>query len=206
MDISEWNRVWKEVKGFSGQFPDAIVIGGVAVYLHSQAIHMPVEFTHDADFCVGLPEWSDIRDLYEVTINRRLSKHQIIIDDVEFDLYLEHHNGLRIDYGVLETEAVRLNGVRVAGLGHLLLLKLDAFSARRTSSHGRKDQRDIAKLLLLLEKVDPVGVRGLVTSEDMEAIERVLRSEAFMELTDGNAHQASVLRKAAGTFFYALRD
>lgn len=209
IDEREWRRVWGAVRGLVEIFPDDVVlIGGVAVFLHARAAadaDLPAEFTHDADLYVSLASWADIRDLYEVTSNRRLSKHQLIIDDVEFDLYLQRNNGLRLDYDTVAAAAVTVEDTRVAALHHLLLLKLDAARARWTSAHGGKDRRDIAKLLVLMEGTDPDLVGIDATSEDLSTLDRVLASEAFRELAEGNAHLARRLRGRAERFLDTLK-
>jgi hypothetical protein len=206
---SHWQRVWAAVRTFAHTYPeDVIAVGGVAVYLHARAAadaDLPEEYTHDADVCVALTAWSDIRDAHEVTANRRLSKHQLVIDGVEFDVYLEHSHALRLDYAELAHGAVTIDGVRVAGLEHLLLLKLSAFRERGQSAHGRKDRRDIAKLLVLLDGASPRAALAHASDDDVVALSSVLDSDAFAELAAGNAHHAARLRKRASGFVAALR-
>lgn len=104
-------------------------------------------YTHDADLYVSLASWAAIRDAYVVVPNRRLSQHQITIDGVELDLYLEHNNALRVDFSDLVEASVVIDGARVACVEHLLLLKLSALRERWGSEHGAKDRRDVAMLL-----------------------------------------------------------
>lgn len=207
---AHWQKVWHTVQEVVGQFPeDSVLIGGVAVFLHTQAAkrpQIPVEFTHVADMYIGQNAWADLRDTYEVVPNRRLSKHQITVQGVEVDLYIEHQNGLRVVYRDLALAAVVLGGVRVACLEHLLLLKLSAFSDRRTSSHGQKDQRDIAKILILLSDTPPHYLLAQVEPTDMVLLDGVLGSSAFLEIADGNAHTAAPLRKSARIFVARLKQ
>lgn len=200
----EWSHVWRIVHAFAQDYEeDVVLIGGVAVYLHLLAAarkDLPVESTHDADLYVALASWSDIREHYSVEANRRLTKHQIVIDDVEFDIYLENHNGLRVAYADLREASVVLSGVRVAGLEHLLLLKLDAARDRWSSGHGAKDRRDIAKILILMRRMDPKYTLAQCTDEDMALLHRVEQSNVFSEIAMGNAHVASALRREARDF------
>ncbi len=207
MTDSEWRQVWKAVQTLTAEFPEGvIVIGGVAVYLHSlQEKSLAVEFTHDADVYVSLSIWADFRDMYDVTSNKRLSKHQIILNDVDVDVYQERNNSLRVPYAALAMAAEVTQGVRVAGLEHLLLLKLDAYKDRGRSAHGLKDARDVAKILILLRKTTPYYVLAQGTPEDVELIDRVLRSDVFLILAENNAHEASKLRKMASIYAEALR-
>jgi len=187
---------------------DVIVIGGVAVYMHLVAAavrELPVEYTHDADMYIAFAAWTDFRDQYEVVVNRRLGKHQTIIHGIEVDLYLERTHQLRVSYQDLAMAASTISNVRVASLEHLLLLKLSAFANRRGSAHGEKDQRDIVKLLVLLEHTKPYYVLAQADDEDMDLMDSILKSHAFMQLTAGNAHQASQLRARARIFFERVK-
>ena len=78
MDQAEFDRLLAACKELADYFPHGIVfIGGIAVYLH--AVNTPsvrelAELTHDADLYISLADMGDLRDLEEVTANRRLSK------------------------------------------------------------------------------------------------------------------------------------
>lgn len=206
-DETEWKRVWQSVQTFVQDFPDdTIAIGGVAVYLHSLASgDLPAEFTHDADFSVGLPSWAEMRDYYDVTTNRRLGKHQAVIDGIEFDIYVARQNKLRLDFDDLARHAMRIQNVNVAHPEHLLLLKLDALRARFASSHGQKDRRDVAKLLILLRDTPPRLAPRQLTDDDVDLIDRVMRSTAFSDIANGNAHRAKALKKLASVYVNALK-
>mgnify|MGYP001570170456 CR=1 FL=1 len=204
-----WNAVWTAVREFSSIDPDDIVlIGGVAVYLHTKVADrpdLPAEYTHDADFYVSRAVWSLIRSEHESVFNRRLSKHQVTINQVELDLYLEHQHALRVSYADLRQASVDISGIQVAGLEHLLLLKLDAYADRAASAHGRKDSRDIVKLLVLLSDTEPDYALAQATDEDVAALRSLIRSNVFSDLTKGNAHQASRLRRESRVFFDKLQ-
>jgi hypothetical protein len=192
------------------EYPDdLVVIGGVAVYLHTVAFaghELPIEFTHDADIAAALVSLADLRDQYEVVPNRRLSKHQVTVGDTEIDLYVERYNDLRVDYPELAMAAVELEGIRVACLEHLLLLKLDALAARWRSAHAEKDRRDVAKLLVMLRDTEPCFALAHGTADDLDLLERVLRSDAFMQLARNNALTARRLRDRASTFVDNLKS
>jgi predicted nucleotidyltransferase len=208
-DDEHWSRVQAAVIELTGLFPeDIIVIGGVAVYLHALASSsgLPVETTHDVDLMVALATWSDIREGYDVVTNRRLSKHQLTLGDVEVDLYVERNHGLRVGYADLAEHAVILNGIRVTGLEHLLLLKLGAAIARFHSAHGEKDRRDLAKVLVLLCGTEPDIVLAQASDADIEMLDKTLASNAFYEITNKNAQQASRLKKKASLFVARLKE
>src|SRR5277367_4563972 len=154
----EWSKVWKVVKDLTADNEDIVIIGGVAVYIHTEIYNskdIPVEFTHDADMAISLPTLSQLADEgYEIVTNKRLNKRQIIINDVDVDIYVAHQSKLRVSYNHLAESAKDLADggevVMVASLGHLLILKIAALEARWSSAHGEKDRRDVAKLMVMI--------------------------------------------------------
>ena len=141
-DEEEWEALWRGIDELSGFFPEGIVfIGGVAVYLHARLAKLSgawIEFSHDGDFYISLSDYADLRDIEEVTTNRRLNKHQIIKDGIDFDIYLEYRNDLRVKYADALAASTVIENVRVASLEHLLLLKLDAYEDGCTAPRGAK--------------------------------------------------------------------
>jgi len=194
----EWDVLWRNVAYLSEMFPDGIVfIGGVAVYLYTRSANASgrfVEFSHDGDFLISISDFADLRDIEEVTANRRLNKYQIIREGIDFDVYLEYHNRLRIPYAeVLEGSKV-IDGVRVAALEHLLLLKLAAFDARRGSAKGRKDERDLIRIGYLMDRGDVHEERFIrAVPRDVELLKTLLGSTEFITMVE-TTKQANSLR------------
>jgi hypothetical protein len=205
---AQWLDVWGTVCELVGNYPDdLVVIGGVAVYLYSRSRpSLAPEYTHDADFYVGDPGWISLQDDFLVTKNARLSKASMKLHGVKIDLYPQYEHGLRIDYEELAEAANEVDNVAVADLRHLLVLKLDAFRDRGRSETGKKDRRDITRLLVLLEDESPELIAGVVTDEDVELLEDVLRSSAMMEISAKNAKKASALRRRATKFVERLKE
>lgn len=200
--LEEWNALWKGIREINDLFPDGVVfIGGVAVYLHIDRDGLPpgfVEFSHDADLYFSLADFADLRDIEEVTANRRLNKHQIIRHGVEYDIYLERHNSLAVPYSEARAHSVVIDGMRVACLEHLLVLKLDAYRSRRGSSKGAKDERDLIRICYLLagKGLDLALVLPYLDSERMELLDGLKNSPGYLVLCEGNAHQARPVRDA----------
>lgn len=172
-DDNEWRKVMDGVKELSEFFPGGVVfIGGVAVYMHSIELDFKIlgETSHDADFFISLADFADLRDLEEVTPNRRLGKYQLIKKGVEYDVYLEKNNNLAVPFDEVFSRSVIMSGVTVAGLEDLLILKTMAYKDRKGSGKGAKDERDIIKILVLAEKHG-----GL----DMNVITRYFDDELF---------------------------
>lgn len=202
VDPDDWKRLWAGVREISGLFPDGVVfIGGIAVLLHVQSKKLPerfVELSHDGDFYVSLADFADLRDLEEVTANRRLNKHQIIKDGMEYDVYLENHNALSVRFNDVMQSSEVVDGVRIASLEHLLLLKLDAYRSRRGSAKGAKDERDLVKICFLLAETGlHLGrLTPYLTPENLESLALLRKSGEFLVICGGNAHEARELRES----------
>lgn len=196
----EWDALWRGIREVSGFFPDgAIFIGGIAVYLHALAQKLAagwIEFSHDGDLYISLTDYADLRDIVEVTVNRRLNKHQFVREGVEFDVYVEHNNGLRVPYKDIAAASTVVDGIRVASLEHLLVLKLDAYAARRGSAKGRKDERDLIRIahMLTTSGVHKERLKRLVTDEMLAQLLLVVQSSEFSPIAADNVKLASKLR------------
>jgi hypothetical protein len=199
VDDETWTALWGAICELSDLFPDGLVfIGGIAVYLHARQARLApwgIEFSHDGDFYVSLADFSDLRDIEEVTANRRLNKHQFIKNGLEFDVYLEYNNGLRVPYADAWTRSSIIDNVRAASLEHLLLLKLDAYADRKASAKGRKDERDLIRIAHILAhgRVHKTWLEPYATVEDVRLLTEALRSTEFVSMTQ-NVRQASTLR------------
>ena len=196
------------IKEIQEWFPDGVVfIGGVAVFMHSSKNEdVKTEFSHDADFLISMEDYMDLRDLEEVTSNKRLAKHQIIKNDVDFDVYVENHNDLAVPYSEVQKLSSVIDGVRVASLGHLLVLKVDAFSSRKGTQKGAKDARDVVKIMLGMSNQDIEAARPYITEKRLSLVESVSRSSAFDEMALNNKHEAKIIRNKFDQILDALRD
>lgn len=170
----------------------------VAVYLHIRRKKAAfVEFSHDGDFYISLQDFGELRDIEEVTTNRRRGKHQIVKNGIDFDVYVERHNSLLVSHQDVERASVVIDDVRVASVEHLLLLKLDAYRNRRGSGKGEKDERDIIRLGYLLSDGADLGLLApYLTAEMVDMLRGVERSKQFLVMCQRNAQQASRVREA----------
>ena len=94
MDI--FDKILEICKGLSKNMPDIVFIGGVAVYLHATVRHSKIvapEASHDADFMISFSDYGILKDMEEITYTPHLAKHQMVVNDVEFDC--EHVAPLR---------------------------------------------------------------------------------------------------------------
>ena len=179
--------------------PGLIFIGGIGVYLH--AINSPgvkdlAEATKDADLYISISGFSDLREIEEVSANRRLNKHEFRKDGFSFDVYTERHSDLPVPYAEVAANAHRYDGVRVAAPEHLLTLKLDAAVDRKGSEHGRKDIKDIIRLMLVAgaSRFDAKQCAAFMQDRHLELLESIERGPEFLSLARGNAKEAKATR------------
>jgi len=149
----DFNHILRLSKELSEYFFDGIIfIGGIASYLHILNFGQIniAESSHDSDFYISLADFADLRDIEQITPNRRLNKYQLIKEGVEFDIYVEHNHHLIVPYEDAFRNRVVLEGIPCVCLEHLLILKLEAYSDRFNSAKGGKDARDIIRIMLML--------------------------------------------------------
>lgn len=201
-DRSEFQTLLATCGEVAQQFPEGVIfIGGIAVYLHAinSATTAPfAEATHDADFMISLADMADLRDIEEVTSNRRLSKHQMVKRGFEFDIYTERQSALIVPYDEAAVHAETYDGIRVGCIEHLMVLKLEAFADRQGSRKGEKDAMDMMRIA----EVAAARRGGFRTDlalpylrdSHVALLDKVVRGPYATALARGNAHQAKQIR------------
>ena len=198
----EFDKLLSTVAEISSYFPDGVIfIGGIAVYLHAANHEETVSMkqtTHDADMYISLADMGDLRDIEEVTPNRRLSKHQMIKNNFEFDIYTERQSSLSVPYDQVMANSVIYDSVRVAGLEELLVLKMRAFQDRKGTAKGEKDARDIIRIAEIgychNEKFDAERIAGYFGEDELLLLRGIENGPDFMAFSKGNAMKAKALR------------
>lgn len=125
---------------------DFTLIGGWAVFVYTQSMK-----SKDIDVIVDYGELSELRQKYELSKNERLKKYEIKQGEVDVDIYLPHYSDLGVPVSCVIESSVSRGGFTVPKLEVLFLLKLYAYSARRGSIKGKKDEMDIFALAFLPE-------------------------------------------------------
>ena len=190
-----WQHIQSLALRLSTEFQDAVFIGGVAVYYHAARLDSRIaESSHDGDLYLSLLGKSTMRDRYEMQRNERLGKDSVLIEGEDFDVYVERQHSLAVPYNDVIAYAETIAGVRVAALEHLLILKLDAALNRRGSGKGEKDERDITRILALLDAPKPVLLRPFVSAKRREMLDAVIRRRDIFTRMGLNDHEASRLR------------
>jgi len=208
-DVSEdeWKRLWRGAEEISAWFPDGCAfIGGLAVYAHCQdkgGLEKFAAFSHDADLVIVRADFMDLRDLEEVSANRRLGKHQFIKNDFEFDVYEEGSSGLIVPVPEIIAASSLRHGIRVASPEHLLALKLEAYKDRQRSSKGDKDAEDVVRLVAILAK-EPIYAHRLkyLSDEHLDLLARTRSTATLLRMNGGNSFEAARL----GEVFDAGRE
>ncbi len=213
MDTREFENLITACLEVAGLFPEGVVfIGGIAVYMHATNVAETIalaEFTHDADFYISFADMGDLRDIEEVTANRRLSKHQMIKRGFEFDIYTERQSTLIVPYDVVLAASSVIGGMRIASLEHLLVLKLEAFHDRKDSAKGDKDAKDVIRIAAVAtrgpQKFRAARAAPYLTDEHLPLLSRVEKGPYAMSLARGNAMQAKQLRQDLSAIIAQLR-
>ncbi|MGA9855124.1 MAG: hypothetical protein WBR29_07605 [Gammaproteobacteria bacterium] len=213
---SDFTDVLQAAQTLGDDCPGAVLIGGLAVYLHTQnrplgtlpmSRERLVEFSHDVDAYISIQDLGGLRDIFEVTANARLHKHQVTVGSIESDLYVEHNNRLRVPYDELLAHASTYGSLRVAAIGHLLVLKFDAQAGRSGTSKGDKDTRDLVKLAVLANESDRVLLKPYLDSRGLARLQSVgATPTAFTLITRGNAQEAKQLRVLYNSFVEQLQE
>jgi hypothetical protein len=142
---------------------------------------------------------SDLRDIEEVTPNRRLSKHQLIKNGFEFDIYTERYSSLIVPFDQVKAHAEKYDLISVTCLEHLLVLKLEALKDRIKSSKGSKDAKDILRISQIASirdmTLDANLIDGYISDEHVEFLRHIEKGPEHLSLAKGNAKLAKKIRQ-----------
>lgn len=179
--------------------PGLVFIGGIAVYLHAlnhEKVAGYAEATNDGDVYISTSGLIDLRDIEELSQNTRLSKHEFQKNGFSFDVYSERNSRLPVPYADVVAHAINYDGVLAAAPEHLLVMKLEAAIDRHGSEHGRKDAKDIIRLLLVGEQSNfdaDLSVK-FMRDDHLKHLQQVVKGPEFLSITQGNSKQAKTLR------------
>ncbi len=198
--MDDWDEILRHSRELCGFFPEGLAfIGGVAVFAHTQAhpsLRRYTAFSHDGDLVIARADFMDLRDIEVVTTNRRLNKHEFRREKLQFDVYEEGSSGLVVPVAEILASSQGKEGLRVACLEHLLVLKLEAYKERRSTPKGEKDAGDAFKIVLLAADADIAKTRlAYLDDEHVDHLRAIRRESTALRLTQGNRHEASSLNK-----------
>jgi hypothetical protein len=194
-DAEHWAKLQRLAKGLGEKCPDAVFIGGLAVFAHAARLGSRwQETSHDVDLCISAEGKGTLRERYDTTSNPQLHKDSVRIESEDFDVYTEYQNDLAIPYDLIASFSVTSEGFRVASLEHLLVLKIDAALGRPETLKGEKDLRDLVRILTLLKEPREELIAPYLTPEREGVLQRVTKRADVLLAMGLNPHEASRYR------------
>jgi hypothetical protein len=193
---NNWDHILDISRFITSEYGDAVFIGGVAVSCHASRLGSRFqESSHDGDFYISLMGKAAMRDRYEVRRNNtNIIKDSVLIEGEELDVYVEHQHSLGIQFPEIFAASEVIEGIRVAALEHLLILKLDAAKDRWGTGKGEKDVRDLARIVALLDRPKHVLLAPFLSPIRMETLGRALGRSDLVQLMGLNPHEGSKFR------------
>ncbi len=133
-----WNdlstqKSWETLKKLNKKI-DFIVIGGWGIYLWTHAIK-------SKDIDILLTDWetlSKIKKWYEPKKNNRLKRYEIIISEIDVDIYIPHYSKMPIPCHHLTAMTTKREGFKV-------LKPEPPTDTKTTSNTGQKKQHKRTK-------------------------------------------------------------
>jgi len=191
--------VFTVLRHFSAEFPDAILLGGWATYLRTQA-----DKSHDIDVIVDHATLGMLAAKYRLVPSSHIGgkKYQTDLEGVEVDIYPVYQSKLgqrlSIPVEVLADHAEVVSGFRVLSPEAQFVAKMAALLDRPDSLPGDKDRREMWKLANLPDALDFGKIAQILSGSQHSPSESLaLIDETFqlLEETDTlNRHDLSHLR------------
>jgi len=195
-----WNDVvtrksWEVLRRLRKDY-DFVVIGGWGIYLWVHAVK-----SRDVDIIIS--NWRDLERIkkeFNARKNDRLKKYEIVMEDVDVDIYVPYYSRLVIPCEDLLKMAVSREGFKTPKPEPLLVLKQQAYLERIDSIKGLKDRVDIMSLLIngvvdIDEYEKLIDRYGIFHYKD--ELEKIVRNskEEFRYLGIDNPREISKLKK-----------
>jgi hypothetical protein len=197
MTDEDWRKLLglvTELQKFSDE--ELVLIGGIAVYSHVRSKEDTSQYAAqslDADFMILLSYYAELRDIEMLMPNKGLTKQQFIKNGFEFNVYVEGQTDLCVPVPETVSASQMKNGLRVACIEHLLILKANALANRKNTSKGDKDEDDICRILLAADAIEPDKLTRL-DDDLLSEISHAIKGDAALRLANGNNHIARGLR------------
>lgn len=121
-----------------------ILIGGWAVFLYTHSLK-----SKDIDLIIEYEDLESLRKGFDLNKNDRLKKYEIVIDEIDIDIYLPFYSNPGIKAEEIKKYLNNVEGFLVPKPEILLILKQKAYTARLGSPKGEKDKIDIIGMLSL---------------------------------------------------------
>lgn len=150
-----------------------ILIGGWAVFLYTHSLK-----SKDIDIVVDYEDLEKLRKEFMLVKNDRLKKYEIVIEEIDIDIYLPFYSDLGIAVEGISGHVKNVEGFSVPRPEILLILKQKAYRDRAGSPKGEKDKIDIFSLLKSAQ-IDFAFYKKMITKGNLkgylEELENLLR-------------------------------
>ncbi|MFA4907588.1 MAG: hypothetical protein WC602_04935 [archaeon] len=134
---------WEGLQALSKEL-DFVLIGGWAAFMWTGK-----HKSRDIDIVVDHKALSYLKQKYILEKNPQLKKYEIKKGEFDIDIYVPFFSRLAIPpQDILQRHCRAVQGIRVAKPEALLVLKQAAFEDRKGSMKGKKDEIDIAAILI----------------------------------------------------------
>ncbi|MBU7048475.1 MAG: hypothetical protein HXS54_18745 [Theionarchaea archaeon] len=192
-----WNKIileksWEVLQKISKEF-DFVLIGGWAVYLWTNS-----QKSKDVDIIIEYETLDYLKSNYYLKKNDHLKKYEIIIDEVDIDIYLPYFSNLGIPVEEIIMHKVKVKGFTTLPPELLLILKQRAEIDRRDSVKGQKDSVDILNLLMSLD-IDWEKYREYVETYNLREYKRelfhIINTFDMLEYVGMNPREYKVWKK-----------
>ncbi len=148
-----------------------ILIGGWAVFLWTGQIK-----SKDIDIIIAnFDDLSYIKQRYTLNKNNKLRKYEMMIENIDVDVYLIHYSQLGIPIKEICDKTSSINGIELPNPDVLLILKQTAELSRSDTIKGKKDQIDILTLLFYSE-IDFAAYKKLLEKYGLEGYLKRLKT------------------------------
>jgi len=134
-------KSWNVLKELKKKFK-FILIGGWAAYLWTKAMK-----SKDIDCIVDFETLNKIKLNYDLKKNDNLKKYEIIVDEIDIDIYVPYYSKLALPIEEIKKHTTRIENLDVVKPEILLILKQGAELDRGESEKGLKDRIDIMHIL-----------------------------------------------------------
>jgi hypothetical protein len=141
----------KKAYGLFGEKRDATFHLRVFHFVSDHAVFpVATNAIKSKDIDILITDWTDLDDIkknYELRKNDRLKKYEIIVSEIDVDIYLPHYSQMIIPCDQLTSMNITKEGFQVLKPEPLLILKQQALLDRKDIIKGQKDRIDILALL-----------------------------------------------------------
>jgi len=189
-----WNeaiveRSWEILKKISREF-DFVLIGGWAIYLWSKG-----QKSRDIDIIIEYGALDYLKKNYPLKKNDFLKKYEIIINEVDIDIYLPYFSRFPIPIEDIIQNKTKIEGFTIVLPEILLILKQNAEFDRKDSIKGQKDRLDIINLLMKVD-IDWLKYKELIDKYSLQGYrERLIHIIKTFDTTDMNPRQYKLWKR-----------